>query len=232
MQAYWVDNPDNVDKEWLIFDLGGVAARQLRFTIPSQTSIEWTTFYEMECSAKVSEKVEPEPEEPVFVENIFAGKQFTPTDAATASVLVASWWKGGGYETLTDGIKNADNAPGRFSTVMKTTGMMDATIDLGGSYELHSLKFYTYDKTSTGAGSVGADLLIQVYANGEWKDVVVCADNASVMSHLVVGDGAYDDYLEFDLGGIKAEKVRFYISASASSSGTTYEEIECNGYQK
>lgn len=232
LQAYWVDNPDNVDKEWLIFDLGGVAARQLRFTIPSQTSIEWTTFYEMECSAKVSEKVEPEPEEPVFVENIFAGKQFTPTDAATVSVLVASWWKGGGYETLTDGIKNADNAPGRFSTVMKTTGMMDATIDLGGSYELHSLKFYTYDKTSTGAGSVGADLLIQVYANGEWKDVVVCADNASVMSHLVVGDGAYDDYLEFDLGGIKAEKVRFYISASASSSGTTYEEIECNGYQK
>lgn len=232
LQAYWVDNPDNVDKEWLIFDLGGVAARQLRFTIPSQTSIGWTTFYEMECSAKVSEKVEPEPEEPVFVENIFAGKQFIPTDAATASVLVASWWKGGGYETLTDGIKNADNAPGRFSTIMKTTGMMDATIDLGGSYELHSLKFYTYDKTSTGAGSVGADLLIQVYANGEWKDVVVCADNASVMSHLVAGDGAYDDYLEFDLGGIIAEKVRIYISASSSSSGTTYEEIECNGYAK
>ncbi len=232
LQTYWVDNPDSVDKEWLVFDLGGVVARQVKFTIPGQTSLGWSTFYEMECSAKLSDQVEPEPEEPVFVENIFAGKQFTPTDAATASVLVASWWKGGGYETLTDGIKNADNAPGRFSTVMKTTGMMDATIDLGGSYELHSLKFYTYDKTSTGAGSVGADLLIQVYANGEWKDVVVCADNASVMSHLVVGDGAYDDYLEFDLGGIKAEKVRFYISASASSSGTTYEEIECNGYQK
>ena len=232
LQAYWVDNPDNIDKEWLIFDLGGVAARQIRFTIPSQTSVAWTTFYEMECSAKLSEKVEPEPEEPVFVENIFAGKQFTPTDAAKSSVLVASWWKGGGYETLTDGIKNADNAPGRFSTVMKTSGMMDATIDLGGSYELHSLKFYTYDKTSTGAGSVGADLLIQVYADGEWKDVVVCADNASVMSHLVAGDGAYDDYLEFDLGGIVAEKVRIYISASSSSSGTTYEEIECNGYAK
>ena len=232
LQTYWVDNPDSVDKEWLVFDLGGVVARQVKFTIPGQTSLGWSTFYEMECSAKLSDQVEPEPEEPVFVENIFAGKQFTPTDAATASVLVASWWKGGGYETLTDGIKNADNAPGRFSTVMKTTGMMDATIDLGGSYELHSLKFYTYEKTSTGAGSVGADLLIQVYANGEWKDVVVCADNASVMSHLVVGDGAYDDYLEFDLGGIKAEKVRFYISASASSSGTTYEEIECNGYQK
>jgi hypothetical protein len=52
------------------------------------------------------------------------------------------------------------------------------------------------------------------------------------MSHLVAGDGAYDDYLEFDLGGIIAEKVRIYISASSSSSGTTYEEIECNGYAK
>jgi hypothetical protein len=235
LQAYWVDNPDSVDKEWLIFDLGGIAARQVKFTIPGQAANSggWTTFYEMECSAKVSEQVEPEPEEPVFVENIFAGKQFTPTDAAKASVLAASWWKGGGYETLTDSIKNADNAPGRFSTVMKATGMMDATIDLGGTYELHSLKFYTYDPAAgTGAGSVGANLLIQVYADGEWKDVVVCADNASVMSHLVVSAGTYNDYLEFDLGGIVAEKVRIYISASSSASGTTYEEIECNGYAK
>ena len=235
LQAYWVDNPDSVDKEWLIFDLGGIAARQVKFTIPGQTSNSggWTTFYEIECSAKVSEQVEPEPEEPVFVENIFAGKQFTPTDAAKASVLAASWWKGGGYETLTDGIKNADNAPGRFSTVMKATGMMDATIDLGGTYELHSLKFYTYDPAAgTGAGSVGANLLIQVYSNGEWIDVVTCADNASIMSHLVVSGGTYNDYLEFDLGGIAAEKVRLYISASASASGTTYEEIACNGYQK
>ena len=233
LQTYWVDNPDSVDKDWLVFDLGGVVARQVKFTIPGQTSLGWSTFYEMECSAKLSDQVEPEPEEPVFVENIFAGKTFTPTSDALASVLSASWWKGSGYGGLTDGIKNADNAPGRFSTIMKTTGMMDATIDLGGTYELHSLKFYTYDPAAeTGAGSLGATLLVQVYADGEWKDVVVCADNASVMSHLVVGDGAYDDYLEFDLGGIKAEKVRFYISASASSSGTTYEEIECNGYQK
>ena len=233
LQAYWVDNPDSVDKEWLVFDLGGVVARQVKFTIPGQTSLGWSTFYEMECSAKLSDKVEPEPEEPVFVENIFAGKTFEPTSEALASVLSASWWKGSGYAGLTDGIKNADNAPGRFSTVMKTTGMMDATIDLGGTYELHSLKFYTYDPAAgTGAGSLGASLLVQVYADGEWKDVVVCADNATLASYLVVNEGTFNDYLEFDLGGIKAEKVRFYISASASSSGTTYEEIECNGYAK
>ena len=233
LQAYWVDNPNNIDKEWLVFDLGGVVAKQVKFTIPGQTSLGWSTFYEMECSAKLSDKVEPEPEEPVFVENIFAGKEFTPTSDALNSALSASWWKGSGYGGLTDGIKNADNAPGRFSTVMKTTGMMDATIDLGGTYELHSLKFYTYDPAAgTGAGSLGSNLLIQVYADGEWKDVVACADNATLASYLVVNEGTYNDYLEFDLEGIKAEKVRFYISASASASGTTYEEIECNGYEK
>ena len=233
LQAYWVDNPDSVDKEWLVFDLAGVVAKQVKFTIPGQTSVGWSTFYEMECSARPSAEVEPEPEEPVYVENIFAGKTFTPTSDALASVLSASWWKGSGYEGLTDGIKNADNAPGRFSTIMKTTGMMDATIDLGGSYELDTLKFYTYDPAAgTGAASLGASLLIQIYADGEWKDVVVCADNATLASYLVVNEGTYNDYLEFNLGGVKAEKVRIYISASASASGTTYEEIICSGYQK
>ena len=221
------------DQNWLTFDLGGANARQVKFIIPEHGSTGWSTFWEIECSAKASSAVEPEPEVPVLVENVFAGKQFTPTEDALASVLNAGWWKGGGYETLTDGIKNADNSPGRFSTAMALTGMMDSTIDLGGSYELHSFKMYTYDPAAgTGAGSVGATLLIQVYSNGEWIDVVTCSDNASIMSHLVVNEGTYNDYLEFDLDGVVAEKVRFYISASASGSGTTYEEIECSGYKK
>ena len=89
----------------------------------------------------------------------------------------------------------------------------------------------TSRKGSSIAG-YGAVTAPNVYADGEWKDVVVCADNASVMSHLVASAGTYNDYLEFDLGGIVAEKVRIYISASSSASGTTYEEIECNGYAK
>lgn len=167
------------------------------------------------------------------IENIFAGNAFTPAESAISSILTASWWKGSGYEGLTDGIKNADNAAGRFSTAMALTGMMDATIDLGGVYDLQNIRFYTYDPAAgTGAGSLGSDLLIQVYSNGEWIDVITCADNASIASYLVVNEGTYNDYLEFDLGGIAAEKIRFYISASASSSGTTYEEIECSGYAK
>ena len=172
----------------------------------------------------------------VLIDNLLSGKTFTPTSDALASVLSASWWKGSGYEGLTDGIKNADNATGRFSTVMATTGMMDATIDLGAAYELHSMKFYIYEVTARTEdqikGSIGTDILIQVYSKGEWVDVVSCTDNASLYAHLVSTEGTNNDYLEFDLGGITAEKVRFYISASASGSGTTYEEIECSGYEK
>jgi hypothetical protein len=116
---------------------------------------------------------------------------------------------------------------------MALTGMIDATIDLGGAYELNSLRFYTYDPAAgTGTGSLGSDLLVQVFVDGESKDVVTCADNATLAGYLVLNEGTYNDYLEFDLGGIVAEKVRIYISASAHKNGTTYEEIECSGYAK
>ena len=166
-------------------------------------------------------------------ENVFVGKQFVPTNEATSNILVASWWKGGGYEALTDGNKVGE-AAGRFSTVMATSGMMDATLDLGGKYELNTIRFYLYDTKDTitdakKKGSIGKDLLIQIYSNGVWKDVVVCSSNAELCEYLVINSGLNNDYLEFDLGGIVAEKVRFYISGSASSDGTTYQEIECLG---
>ncbi len=219
------------DQNWLVFDLGGVSASKVKFTIPSHGSSGWSTMWEIHCSGNVSSAVEPDV--PVLIDNVFANKTFTPTEEALASVLTASWWKGSGYAGLTDGIKNADNATGRFATVMATTGMMDSTIDLGGSYELHSLKFYTYDPAAgTTAGSLGANLLIQVYANGKWTDVINCANNESIAGYLVVNSGTYNDYLEFNLNGVTAEKVRFYISESASASGTSFEEIECTGYAK
>ena len=225
--SYLVVN-EGAYNDYLEFDLTGISAEKIRFYISASASTSGTSYEEIECSGRVFPTNEPE-----FVENVFTGKQFVPTDAALTSVLAASWWKGSGYPGLTDGIRNADNAAGRFSTVMALSGMMDATIDLGGSYELHSLKFYTYDPAAgTNAGSLGADLLIQVYTGGEWVDVVTCADNASIAAYLVVNEGTYNDYLEFDLEGIEAEKVRFYISASAVSSGTSYEEIECTAYTK
>jgi len=210
--------------DYLAFNLDGILAEKIRFYISASVTASGTTYEEIECTGLYVGDVSG------MVDNVFNNKTFVPTAEAQENILIKSWWKGGGYEDLTDGIKNADNAAGRFSTVMATSGMMDATIDLDGVYELHNLKFFLYDKgTNAVANTVGTDLLVQVYYNGIWSNVVVCENNAAIIANLVNGSGTYDAYLNFNLGGVKAEKVRFYISASVTTDGTTFEEIECSG---
>ena len=110
---------------------------------------------------------------------------------------------------------------------------MDATVDLGGVYTLDSIRFYVYDAQKSTEqskkASIGKDMLIQVYSNGQWSDVIVCPDNASLSEHLVIIDGLNNDYLELSLQGVRAEKLRFYISGAASADGITFQEIECYG---
>ena len=236
LQNYLVKNTDGVG-DWLVFDLDDVYASKLKFTIPAQTDSGWTTLYEIECLGIKTTLTDSgsgagPSTDPDLIENVFEGKQFVPTDAAKAEILSASWWNGGGYEALTDGNRMEDQV-GRFSTKMNnTTTFMDATLDLGAEYKLYSIKFYIYDASkSTDASkkaSIGKDILIQVYSDGQWHDAVVCADNANFSEHLVIFDGLSNDYVEFDLGGIKAEKVRFYISGAATSDGITFQEIECS----
>lgn len=236
LQNYLVKNTDGAG-DWLVFDLDDVYASKLKFTIPAQTDSGWTTLYEIECLGIKTTLTDSgsgtgPSTDPDLIENVFEGKQFVPTDAANAEILSASWWNGGGYEALTDGNRMEDQV-GRFSTKMNnTTTFMDATLDLGAEYELYSIKFYIYDASkSTDASkkaSIGKDILIQVYSDGQWHDAVVCADNAKFSEHLVIFDGLSNDYVEFDLGGIKAEKVRFFISGAATSDGITFQEIECS----
>ncbi len=235
ISEYLVDNPGGVG-DFLIFNLGDVYASKVRFTIPSQTDSGWTTLYEIECFGIKTSLVDTTPDdEPDSDEgtNILSGKEFIPTDKAKAEVLVASWFAGGGYETLTDGTRIEDQV-GRFSTKMNnTTVFMDATVDLGVPYALDSIRFYIYDAQKSTEqskkASIGRDMLIQVYSDGKWSDVVVCADNSSLSEHLVIVEGLNNDYLEFDLQGVKAEKVRFYISGAVAAEGITYQEIECYG---
>ena len=239
IEKYLVKNKGGVG-DWLIFSLDDVYARKVRFIIPGQTSEGWTTVYEIECFGTTSTVTDSglDPDQPTqdpdLIENLFENKQFVPTAEAKAQVLTASWFQGGGYETLTDGNK-VEEQVGRFSTVMNnTTAFMDATLDLGGNFELNTLRFYLYDTKTTitdasKRGSIGKDILVQVYSEGKWVDVISCADNASLCKYLVINEGLNNDYLEFDLGGISAEKVRFVISGSESTSGITFQEIECSG---
>ncbi len=233
LSEYFVKNNNGIG-DWLVFNLGGVPAKQVKFIIPSHTSSGWITFYEIECSGRVSSAVEPDIEEPEIVQNIFAGKQFIGTAEANAEVLTASWFKGGGYEVLTDGIKDQEQV-GRFSTLLNnTTAFMDATIDLGREHKLYDLKFYLYEtsvnNTASKLATIGTDIIIQVFSNGEWHDVATCANSGETANYLVEVEGLNNDYLLFNLNGISAEKVRFYISKSASTNGITFQEVECSGF--
>ncbi len=236
LQQYLVKNAGGVG-DWLVFPLDDVYASKLKFTIPGQTDSGWTTIYEIQCSGVKTDVIDPgtgsDPApDPDLINNVFEGKQFVPTDDAKEQILSASWWNGGGYEALTDGNRMEDQV-GRFSTQMNnTTTFMDATIDLAGEYELYTMKFYIYEASkstdATKKASIGKDILIQIYRDGQWHDAMVCADNAKFSEHLVIVDGLSNDYVEFDLGGVVAEKVRFYISGAATPDGITFQEIECS----
>lgn len=207
--------------QYIDIDLDYVFAEKIRIYVPSHAGTGYITYYEVECSGKFVR-------ESTVTENVFAGKEFVPTAEAEASILPG--WPGGGYESLTDGIRTEDQV-GRFTTVLNEGGMMDATLDLDGTYELYNIVFYLYDGwRGPEVLGAGKDLLVQVYYDGEWTDALFLATNEEIGTHLVSPSSAwYDDYLLFNLNGVKAEKVRIYISGSARSEGTTFHEITCSG---
>ncbi|MBO4962324.1 MAG: hypothetical protein J6C97_00955, partial [Clostridia bacterium] len=249
MSNYLVTNTDgNTGKDWLIFDMDNVLAEQIRVYIPTTTSSGWVTFYEIDCSGTLIQTNE-NVEENVLqgatsstnatqgickpLTEVFGGKTFIPTSTALNNVLTETWWKGSGYEGLTDGITNADNAIGRFSTVLKSTGMIDASINLGGVYEIYDLRFYLYDKdnSATILNTIGKNLIIKAYYKGSWVDIVACENNASIATYLVTTSGNYNDYLQFTFDGVLAERIRVVISGSQTASGTTFEEFKCFAYK-
>lgn len=217
--AQYLDTPGS--GQYLEFDLDGVWAEKIRIYIPSHGGSGYITFYEVECSGSYIR-------ETTVIENVFDGKRFVPTEQAQSVVMPG--WPGGGYEALTDGIRTQDQV-GRFTTIMDKSGMMEATLDLGGVYELNNLIFYIYDGwRGPELGTTGNDLLVQVYSDGQWIDVVVCTSNQEIASHHVSpSDSWHDDYLLFNLNGVKAEKVRIYISEAATSDGISFHEITCSG---
>ena len=156
------------------------------------------------------------------------GKTFTPTAAANAVIWNSSY----SYEKLTDGSFIASS--GRFSTKYGYQGAtFDATVDLGGTFELGTLRFNVYKQDIKSCGNA---LTIKVYINGEWKTVVNCSDSAAIQSHMVsYGSGETDAWLEFDFDDVKAEKIQIIIPKSYGNNGSsdknciTFYEIECSG---
>ncbi len=157
--------------------------------------------------------------------NILSGKTFVAGEFAsdTHSGVHSGVTVYYDYTKLTDG--GTHYQTGRFSTVSNDKSqVLDGTVDLGGGYILNELQIYDFNGTATTAPFMGTGLEIQVYSLGEWTTVATCATNDEIITHRVG-----TSYLSFDLGGIRAEKIRLYIPARLSGNSISINEIKCSG---
>jgi len=209
------DLSKHLNDRYLSFDMGYAAAEKIRFSATALDSSKTVTFYEIECSGFEIEKYEFEELE----NNVLSGKEFVPTQEAYNQVYKGN--QNYGYKKLTDGAGG-----GRFST-NSGTGLFDATIDLGGIYSLNDLRIRYYVEGSNTTSFVGSSMLIQVFADGKWNDVVDCKSSSSIISYR---DTSLSDFWAcFNLGGTLAEKIRIYVpSAQGTKYSISYYEIEAS----
>lgn len=126
---------------------------------------------------------------------------------------------------MTDGIfDRVTVSNGRYSSTKG--GAAYAEANLGGIYSLGEIKFYYYSNKFEHAA--GTNYTIEIFYNGEWTTVV---NNVPASEIKATNNNSTEGYVFFDLGGIRAEKIRFYAEASASDQYITYYEVTCSGYQ-
>ena len=163
--------------------------------------------------------------------NVFAGKTFTGSDEALTDIYNDKPTDHG-YQKLTDGITG-----GRFSTKVlaknatpsatrDTLITFDATIDLGGRYNLSTLKLYAYSQSGMETALFcGADLKVEAFVNGKWIEVAGYNQDTIAIEKT----GSYN-IISLDLGNVIATHVRLYSSdAAANGYSLTFYEAECYG---
>ena len=142
-------------------------------------------------------------------DNVFNGYIFTATNPSDGS----AWKK---YEYITDG-KTGWADPGRFAT--SSGKAADGTLDFGGKvFALEDLKV-----EYTTADLCGLDFTVYVLRNSKWIEIVNRTYDVGVST------------ITFNLGGVEAEKVRFYVSGQrGTESHNKYigiSEMTCTGYE-
>ncbi len=155
--------------------------------------------------------------------NILLGKTFVPAiNADWVSADFQSWAQ------LTDN----DNhyRTGRLS--FKGDKTLDMTVDLEGVYTLDDIRLYYYYNMLDHAGK---DIEIFTYYGGEWTSVARCESNEEIGEHVVTPSATNPswsgyNWIEFNLGGVKASKIRIYQSSGTSTGiGISYYEIQATG---
>ena len=211
----------NTSKHYVFLDLGGVRAEKIRLFIEARSSTAYVSLNEVECSGYCINTYEGESE------NVFLGKEFAGTEPTISSATIGGVAYTFGYDKLTDGRNYAAGTAstahdGRFSS--KKGGAAGGTIDLGNTYALDELRIYPFEKKMTAAGT---DFTLEVYSEGVWRTLADNLSNEELTAHFVS-----KAYVSLDLGGIKAEKVRFYANSLVEGEDiyfVTLYEIECFG---
>lgn len=203
------------DSKILTFDLGCIRGNKIRYSTEAYNG-NYITFYEAECSGLLLDG------KYAVSENILVGKEFIGTEPTIYSE------NAGGdvftYDKLTDGIISSVWNIGRFSSTKN--GKANGTVDLGGLYNLHDIRFYDFAQDYVNAGQ---NFKIDLYYNGAWTNAVTVANNDDFAEYRVsVGDGYSENWLAFNLEGALAEKIRFTADAVSDNYITLY-EIECSG---
>ena len=213
----------DTSKHCVFLDLGGVKAEKIRLFVEARSSTAYVSFNEVECSGYCLSELSGERE------NVFAGKTFESTRDTVTATISGTYYTFP-YENLTDG-KNyvagtaANGHTGRFST--KKGGIAEGVINLEDTYSLDEIRFYPFEKKLI---NMGTNFTLEVYSGGVWKSIFRNLSNDEISGYL---DSSKTCYV-FDLGGIKAEKVRFYSESvidGDSKYNVTLHEIECFGYK-
>lgn len=172
-------------------------------------------------------------------DNLFSGLTFT---AGTRATPLAS---AGGYKALTDGVyapmQNGSELSGHFDLRCQTNGengVIDACLDFGETVRLDTLRLYDVWTFAKIAFYAGQDITVRVCRDGEWSDAMsvtlTSGDDGNIYStyrrplHGVSRDPVKNQWLEFSLGGVTAEKIEIICERPVETQ-TGYYEFECSG---
>lgn len=172
-------------------------------------------------------------------DNLFSGLTFTAGSRATSLASA------GGYKALTDGVyapmQNGSELSGHFDLRCQTngeSGVIDAYLDFGGTVRLDTLRLYDVGTYAKIAFYAGQDITVRVCRGGEWSDALkvtlTSGDDGNIYSTYrrpVLGgsrDPVKNQWLEFSLGGVKADKIEIICERPVETQ-TGYYEFECSG---
>ena len=203
---------------WLDIGVGGIKATKIRFYAKA-VSGNTVSINEIECfGTQVGAYSEHK-------DNILLNKSFIPTDAVKNLIYNSTF----NYNKLTNGTATGND---RLST--KTNSIVDATLDLGGKHILDVLRIYEHSDGNTQgtAKFIGQNFKLDVLSDGKWITAISYTSNDDIeTNHRVSGSSlGCTSWLEFDMGCIRAEKIRIY-SESLSDMAISIKEITCSGYE-